>query len=317
MASSSSVQFVEQNTTTKQCFTNSSYCCLDDLNQFAVSLQQGPSWPFTTRKKLYLALVNGMMNTADEKVAKRHISLNPEHCKSLDVSLGDTILLKVFVPPLNGFDVDVLRIMVELLPRSSSSTQMKRGAAMGLHHMDDRLAILENLHAFQIDGLKVLNNIFIIGTTNRKELIDEALLRTDGCSGSAFASLVTRAHSYVVVHTGKNGLLQHVKNDFKVTMNHFLCAIEDVKSRLQESDLEPSRMGKEEMQFSTEVLRMQQEIARLKENIAHFQAMVETKLFSTEVLRMQQEIARLKENIAHFQAMVETKLETLRCELLK
>ncbi|CAL5332623.1 unnamed protein product [Camellia sinensis] len=158
----------------------------------------------------------------------------------------------------------------------------KRGAAMGLHHMDDRL----------IDGLKVLNNIFIIGTTNRKELIDEALLRielhvkveypdeqgrlqilgiytrnmihnfvldkdvnlheiacrTDGCSGSTLASLVTRAHSYVVVHTRENGFLQHVENDFKVTMNHFLCAIEDVKSRLQESDLEPSRMGKEEME---------------------------------------------------------------------
>ncbi|XP_028080618.1 vesicle-fusing ATPase-like [Camellia sinensis] len=194
-------------------------------------------------------------------------------------------------------------------------------------------AILENLHAFQIDGLKVLNNIFIIGTTNRKELIDETLLRegrielhvkveypdeqgrlqilgiytrnmrqnfvldkdvnlheiacrTDGCSGSTLPSLVTRAHSYVVVHTGENGLLQHVKNDFKVTMNYFLCAIEDVKSRLQESDLEPSRMGKEEM-------------------------------FSTEVLRMEQEIARLKENTAHFQATVEMKLETLCCELSK
>ncbi|KAI8009785.1 Ribosome maturation protein SBDS [Camellia lanceoleosa] len=39
--------------------------------------------------------------------------------------------------------------------------------------------------------------------------------------------------------------------------------------------------------------------------------------FSTEVLRMQQEIARLKENTVHFQATVEMKLETLRCELLK
>ncbi|CAL5332638.1 unnamed protein product [Camellia sinensis] len=199
----------------------------------------------------------------------------------------------------------------------------KRGADMGLRHMDDRL----------IDGLKVLNNIFIIGTTNRKELIDKALLRegrielhvkveypdeqghlqilgiytrnmrqnfvldkdvnvheiacrTDGCSGSTLPSLVTRAHSYAVVHTKENGLLQHVKNDFKVTMNYFLCAIEDIKSRLQESDLEPSRMGKEEM-------------------------------FSTKVLRMEQEIARLKENTAHFQATVEMKLETLRCELLK
>ncbi|CAL5354831.1 unnamed protein product [Camellia sinensis] len=148
-------------------------------------------------------------------------------------------------------------------------------------------AILENLHAFKIDGRKAFNNIFIIGTTNRKELIDEALLRegrieihvkveypdeqgrlqilsiyttnmgqnfvlnrgvnlheiacrTDGCSGSALASLVTRAHSYVVVHTVENGLLQHIKDDFKVTMNHFLRAIEDVKSGLQESDLEPS-----------------------------------------------------------------------------
>ncbi|KAI8013839.1 Vesicle-fusing ATPase [Camellia lanceoleosa] len=105
MASSSSVQFVVHNTTTEQCFANSSYCCPDDLNQFA--------------------------NAADEQVAKGHISLNPEHCKSLDVSLGDTILLKVFVPPLNGFDVDVLRIMVELLPGSSSSTQMIMASTLG------------------------------------------------------------------------------------------------------------------------------------------------------------------------------------------
>ncbi|CAL5385700.1 unnamed protein product [Camellia sinensis] len=210
------------------------------------------------------------------------------------------------------------------------SIAKKRGADMGLRHMDDRL--VSQLLAM-IDGLKVLNNIFIIGTTNRKELIDKALLRegrielhvkveypdeqgrlqilgiytrnmrqnfvldkdvnvheiacrTDGCSGSTLPSLVTRAHSYAVVHTKENGLLQHVKNDFKVTMNYFLCAIEDIKSRLQESDLEPSRMGKEEM-------------------------------FSTKVLRMEQEIARLKENTAHFQATVEMKLETLRCELLK
>ncbi|CAL5383960.1 unnamed protein product [Camellia sinensis] len=175
-------------------------------------------------------------------------------------------------------------------------------------------AAIEDENKFEIDGLKALNNIFIIGTTNRKELIDEALLRegrielhvkvdypdeqgrlqilgiytrnmrqnfvldkdvnlheiacrTDGYSGSTLASLVTRAHSYVVVHTGENGLLHHVKNDFKILF------------RL--------RMGTKEMQFST------------------------------EVLRTQQEIARLKENTAHFQATVETKLETLHCELLK
>ena len=56
MASSTSVPFIVQSTTTEQCFTNSCYCCPDDLNQFAVSLRRGP-----TRKKLYLALVNGMM----------------------------------------------------------------------------------------------------------------------------------------------------------------------------------------------------------------------------------------------------------------
>ncbi|CAL5353980.1 unnamed protein product [Camellia sinensis] len=116
---------------------------------------------------------------------------------------------------------------------------MKRGAAMGLHHTDNR-QYLQNLQAFKIDGPKAFKNIFIIGTINRKELIDEALLWTDGCSGSALASLVTRAHSYAVGHTVENGLLQHVKDDFKVTMNHFLRAIEDVKSRLQESNLEPS-----------------------------------------------------------------------------
>ncbi|XP_028102216.1 vesicular-fusion protein sec18-like [Camellia sinensis] len=210
------------------------------------------------------------------------------------------------------------------------SIAKKKGSTMGLHHMDDRL--VSQLLAM-IDGPRALNNIFIIGTTNRKELIDEALLREgkielhvkvecldeqwrlqilgiytrnmrqhfvldkdvnlheiacrmDGCSGSALASLVTRAHSYAVVHTVENGLLQHVKNDFKVTMNHFLHAIEDVRSRLQESYLEPRsflvssgrlRMGKEEM-FNTEVLHMQQEIARLKGCTAHFQATVETKL---------------------------------------
>ncbi|CAL5383953.1 unnamed protein product [Camellia sinensis] len=124
----------------------------------------------------------------------------------------------------------------------------KRGVAMGQHHMDDRL----------IDGMKVLNNIFIIATTNRKELIDEALLReafvldddvnlqeiacrTDGCNGSAIASLVTRAHSYAVVQAGERGLVKHVQKDVKVTMNHFLHAIEDIKPRLQESGLEPCR----------------------------------------------------------------------------
>ncbi|KAI8016038.1 Vesicle-fusing ATPase [Camellia lanceoleosa] len=178
------------------------------------------------------------------------------------------------------------RVTVVAISRQNPTHRdLNQRAAMGLHHMDDRLAILENLHAFKIDGAKAFNNIFIIGTTNLKELIDEALLRieihvkveypdeqgrlqilgiytrnmrqnfvldkdvnlheiackTDGCSGSTLASLVTRAHSYAVVHTVENGLLQHVKDDFKVTMNHFLRAIEDVKSRLQESTLEPSR----------------------------------------------------------------------------
>ena len=56
---------------------------------------------------------------------------------------------------------------------------------------------------------------------------------TDGCSGSAIASLVTRAHSYVVVQAGERGLVKHVQKDVIVTMNHFLHAIEDVRSRLQ------------------------------------------------------------------------------------
>ncbi|CAL5332584.1 unnamed protein product [Camellia sinensis] len=488
MASSSSAPFVVvEHPSLEQCITNLCYCCPDDTCQFAVSLRRGPPWPFITiqkKKKLYLALFNGKNVFSiqyppkkDEKVAKGHISLNPEHCKSLDVSLGHTILLQVFAPPPNGFDVNVLRIMVELLPESSTPTQMittstlgrefrntfhhqvfteyqrvvfaykgssyacsvveislgenegseslrstkqgmirkrtkvivevltqslgtlihgaetfksifrenfnmeslkeeqlslgigakrfnlkhirgmllygppepliihgpdvlnafqgvserkirslfeaanedenryvKRGVAMGQHHIDDRL----------IDGMKVLNNIFIIATTNRKELIDEALLREgrtelhvkleysdeggclqildintrnmrqafvldedvniqeisyrmDGCSGSAIASLVTRVHSYVVVQAGERGLVKHVRKDAKVTMNHFLHAIEDIKSRLHESGLEPHRMEKEEMilqPFSssnlTEVLHIQQDIARLKEDSAHF-----------------------------------------------
>ncbi|KAI8015719.1 Vesicle-fusing ATPase [Camellia lanceoleosa] len=158
---------------------------------------------------------------------------------------------------------------------------------MGQNYMDDRLV---NQLLTMVDGMKVLNNIFIIATTNRKELIDEALLREgrielhvkveypdkqghlqildintrnmrqaflldedvnlqeiDGCSGSALASLVTRAHSYAVVQAGDRGLGKHVEKDIEVTMNHFIRAIEEVKSRLQESSLEPSRMGMEEM----------------------------------------------------------------------
>ncbi|CAL5385706.1 unnamed protein product [Camellia sinensis] len=182
------------------------------------------------------------------------------------------------------------------------SIAKERGADMGLHHMDDRL--VSQLLAMELidealprEGRIELHvkveypdeqgrlQILGIYTRNMRQnfVLDkdvnlhEIACRTDGCSGSTLPSLVTRAHSYVVVHTGENGLLQHVKNDFKVTMNYFLCAIEDGKSRLQEYDLEPSRMGKEEM-FSTEVLRMEQEIARLKENTAHFQATVEMKL---------------------------------------
>ncbi|KAL7262439.1 hypothetical protein ACSBR1_000754 [Camellia fascicularis] len=228
------------------------------------------------------------------------------------------------------------------------SIAKKRGVAMGQYHMDDRLV---NQLLTMIDGMKVLNNIFIIATTNRKELIDEALLRegrielhvkleypdergrlqildintrnmrqafvldedvnlqdiacmTDGCSGSALASLVTRAHSYAVVQAGERGLVKHVKKDVKVTMNHFLHVIEDIKSRLQESGLEPSsfRMEKEEMilqQFSssnlTEVLHIQQDIARLKKDSTYFQAT----------------LASYKEDTVK----LEKELETLRCAL--
>ncbi|KAI8013396.1 hypothetical protein LOK49_LG05G03171 [Camellia lanceoleosa] len=65
--------------------------------------------------------------------------------------------------------------------------------------------------------------------------------RTDCYSGSTIASLVTRAYSYVVVQARERGLVKLVQKDVKVTMNHFLYAIEYIKSRLQESSLEPCR----------------------------------------------------------------------------
>jgi SpoVK/Ycf46/Vps4 family AAA+-type ATPase len=34
------------------------------------------------------------------------------------------------------------------------------------------------LFAFQIDGVESLNNVLLIGMTNRKDLLDEALLRS-------------------------------------------------------------------------------------------------------------------------------------------
>ncbi|XP_028079042.1 vesicle-fusing ATPase-like [Camellia sinensis] len=213
---------------------------------------------------------------------------------------------------------------------------------MGQHHMDDRLV---NQLLTMIDGMEVLNNIFIIATTNRKELIDEALLRegrielhikleypdergrlqildintrnmrqafvldedvnlqeiacrTDGCSGSAIASLVTRAHSYAVVQTGERGLVKHAQKDVKVTMNHFLHAIEDIKSRLHESSLEPYRMEKQEMilqPFSssnlTEVLHIHQDIARLKEDSAHFQATLAS--YKKDTVKLEKELETL------------------------
>ncbi|KAF5939666.1 hypothetical protein HYC85_023925 [Camellia sinensis] len=200
-------------------------------------------------------------------------------------------------------------------------------------------AILENLHAFQIDGMKVLNNIFIIATTNRKELIDEALLREgrielhvkleypdergrlqildintrnmrqafvldedvnlqeiacrmDGCSGFAIASLVTRAHSYVVVQAGERGLVKHVRKDAKVTMNHFLHAIEDINFRMEKEEMILQPFSSSNL---TEVLHIQQDIARLKEDSAHFQAT----------------LASYKEDAVK----LEKELETLRCAL--
>ncbi|CAL5383962.1 unnamed protein product [Camellia sinensis] len=230
------------------------------------------------------------------------------------------------------------------------SIAKKRGVAMGQYHMDDRLV---NQLLTMIDGMKVLNNIFIIATTNRKELIDEALLRegrielhvklqypdergrlqildistrnmrqafvldedvnlqdiacmTDGCSGSALASLVNRAHSYAVVHAGERGLVKHVQKDVKVTMNHFLCAIEDIKSRLKESGLEPSsfRMEKEEMilqQFSssnlTEVLHIQQDIARLKKDSAYVQATLAS--YEEDTVKLEKELETLRCALDH------------------
>ncbi|CAL5385692.1 unnamed protein product [Camellia sinensis] len=185
----------------------------------------------------------------------------------------------------------------------------KRGVAMGQYHMDDSI-----------------EQYFYYCYYNRKELIDEALLRegrielhvkleypderghlqildintrnmrqafvldedvnlqdiacmTDGCSGSALASLVTRVHSYAVVQAGERGLVKHVKKDVKIFS-----------------------MEKEEMilqQFSssnlTEVLHIQQDIARLKKDSAYFQAT----------------LACYKEDTVK----LEKELETLRCAL--
>ncbi|CAL5385604.1 unnamed protein product [Camellia sinensis] len=449
---------------------------MDDTCQFAVSLRRGPPWPFTTiqkKKKLYLALFN-----EDEKVPKGHISLNPEHFKSLDVSLGDTILLQVFAHPPNGFDVNVLRIMVELLPESSTPTQMitvfteyqrvvfaykgssyacsvveislcenegseslrstkqgmirkrtkvivevptqslgtlihgaetfksifresfnmeslkeelislgiggmtsqfaqilqsafgsrmvspsqakrlnlkhvrgmllygppgsgktliarnickllnakepliihgpdvlnafqgvserkirslfeaanedenryvKRRVGMGQHHMDDRL----------IDGMNVLNNIFIIATTNRKELIDEALLREGIIELHVKLEYPDERGRLQILDINTRNMRQAFVLDEDVNLQEIACrmdgcsrgegtsearpegcqsnnAIEDIKSRLHESGLEPHRVsGWKKRKCSsnlTEVLHIQQDIARLKEDSAHFQA---------------------------------------------
>ncbi|KAF5955422.1 hypothetical protein HYC85_008278 [Camellia sinensis] len=189
-------------------------------------------------------------------------------------------------------------------------------------------AILENLHAFQIDGMKVLNNIFIIATTNRKELIDEALLREGrielhvkleypderGCLEILDINTRNLRQAFVVdedvnlqeiacrtdgcsgstIASLGRGLVKHVQKDVKVKMNHFLHAIEDIKPRLQESSLEPCsfRMEKEEMilqWFSSSNL--------------------------TEVLHIQQDIVRLKEDSAHFLATLASyKEDTVKLE---
>ncbi|XP_028100674.1 vesicle-fusing ATPase-like isoform X2 [Camellia sinensis] len=254
---------------------------------------------------------------------------------------------------INGSDVldafqGVSERKIRSLFKAAVENEKKFGAKSDLH-----IIIFDEIDSIaKVDGMKVLNNIFIIATTNRKELIDEVLLRegrielhvkveypdkqgrleildintrnmrqafvldedvnlqeiacgTDGdCSGSALASLVTRAHSYAVVQAGDRGLGKHVEKDIKVTMNHFLHAIEEVKSRLQESSLEPSKMGMEEMFLrqlsstnSTEVLHMQQEIARLKEDTSHFQAT----------------LASYEED----KAKLEKKFETIRCSVCR
>ncbi|CAL5385688.1 unnamed protein product [Camellia sinensis] len=496
MASSSSAPFVVvEHTSSEQCFTNLCYCCPDDTRQFAVSLRRGPPWPwpFTTiqkKKKLYLALFNGKN---DEKVAKGHISLNLEHCKSLDVSLGDTILLRVFAPPPNGFDVDELRIMVELLPESSTPTQMitastlgrefrnifhhqvfteyqrvvfaykgssyacsvveislegilihgaetfksifregfnmesleeelislgiggmtsqfaqilqsafgsrmvphslakrlnlkhvrgmllygtpgsgktliarnickllnakeppiingldvlnafqgvseskirslfkpaiedenrygaksdlhiiifdeiesivkKRGVAMGQYHMDDRLV---NQLLTMINGMKVLHNIFIIATTNKKELIDEALLREgrielhvkleypDKRGRLQILDINTRNMRQAFVldeyanlqEIGERGLVKHIQKDVKITMNHFLHAIEDINFRMEKEEMILQRFSSSNL---TEVLHIHQDIARLKEDSAHFQATLAS--YKKDTVKLEKEL---------------------------
>jgi len=41
----------------------------------------------------------------------------------------------------------------------------------------DSIDMTKRLLAFQIDGVESLNNVLLIGMTNRKDLLDEALLR--------------------------------------------------------------------------------------------------------------------------------------------
>ncbi|CAK9134976.1 unnamed protein product [Ilex paraguariensis] len=155
----------------------------------------------------------------------------------------------------------------------------KRGAAAGSFQHDDKIV---NQLLTMIDGTTELNNIFIIATTNRKDLLDEALLRdgrielhikidypdeqgrkqildvctrkwrqaslldrdvdlqeiarrTIGYSGATLASLVTLSHSYANKELVDLDPMRLVKKNVKLTMNHFLRALEQSRVKLQES----------------------------------------------------------------------------------
>ncbi|KAF5939684.1 hypothetical protein HYC85_023943 [Camellia sinensis] len=235
-------------------------------------------WTFGRAYMLNLKHVRGMLLYGPPGSGKTLIARNI--CKLLNAKEP----LIIHGPDvLNAFQ-GVSERKIRSLFEAANEDENRYGAKSDLH-----IIIFDEIDSIaKIDGMEVLNNIFIIATTNRKELIDEALLRegrielhikleypdergrlqildintrnmrqafvldedvnlqeiacrTDGCSGSAIASLVTRAHSYAVVQTGERGLVKHVQKDVKVTMNHFLHAIEDIKSRLHESSLEPHR----------------------------------------------------------------------------
>ncbi|KAK3002234.1 hypothetical protein RJ639_020301 [Escallonia herrerae] len=150
---------------------------------------------------------------------------------------------------LSSLSLDVgLSCLFEYPEETNSLAVQERGTSFG-DGTGDRVV---NQLLTMIDGFTELNNIFIIGTTNRLDLVDQAMLRfynlrviyiciasrTVGWRGAQLEAACNGALSIAIARSASGGLQFIREEDIKVLQSDFDLMIEEIDPAISKSVLQ-------------------------------------------------------------------------------